>query len=254
MDLGIWAHHHSIQQRLAVRMDLPDRREPVLDFFDRLRREFPSFVRMHRDDRLHVLESTRVGAESMLVGLLATEVWSAHANPATPEDAYRLHATVLDVAPMYLSITPIDVESLELTFAFQFEAEGNRDELVAEALLGDSPLASMMGGGGSRSDGTRRGQTRLVDCQPFASLEVDRKRGLHAMLEVRTRTGDAGDGEPSGPIFVDLTVRRTGSVRAVEELPGVMEMLRTEGEELVASRLVPTVLNPLRQAVGLGSI
>lgn len=250
MEFGLWAHHFSIHQRLAVRMDLPQRREPLLDFFDRLRRAFPAFERMHRDDRLHVLESARTGGESMLVGVLDTELWSAHAQPPTDEGPYRLHQTVLEIAPFYLSITPIDVESLELTYAFQFEVEGNRDEIVAEALLANSPLRTMVEAVPSASHS--RGQ-RLLDCQPFASFEIDRARGIHALMEVRTRAGDEVGDESAGPILVDFSVRRTGSVRKIEELPGALELLSHYGEELVADRLIPRVLHPLRETIASAS-
>ncbi len=242
MEFGLWAHHFSLHQKLALRLDLPARREPLLDFFDRLRREFPAFERLHREDRLHVLEASRSGRESMLVGLLDTELFSAHANPDRIEQAYVLHRRVLEVAPFFLSISPLDVESVELTYAFQFEATGNRDELVAEALLGDSPLRKMHSSGGST----------LLDCQPFTSFEIDREARLHGLLEVRTRTNDDPGPEDAGPIFVDLTVRRTGAVRTVEELPLTLDLLAAQGEALVAERLIPSILHPIRDAVLAG--
>ncbi|MDA0802403.1 MAG: hypothetical protein O2819_01405 [Planctomycetota bacterium] len=242
MDLGLWSNHFSIQQKLVLRLDLPARREPILDFFDRIRREFPDFHRMHREDRLHVLEARQGGGESMLVGLLDTELFSAHANPGAGTDAYRLHRSVLEAAPCYLSITPLDVESLELTYAFQFEAPGNRDEIVAEALLRHSPLGRWVPAG----DGA------LLDCQPFTSFTIDAAAGLHGLLEVRTRTNDDPGSPESGPIFVDFTVRRTGAVNRIEELSHHLDLLATQGEALIAERLLPTIIHPLRDAILTG--
>jgi hypothetical protein len=46
------------------------------------------------------------------------------------------------VAPYFLSISPLDVDHLELVYAFDFDCSGNRDEVVMDALLGGSRSAT----------------------------------------------------------------------------------------------------------------
>jgi hypothetical protein len=48
---------------------------------------------------------------------------------------------------------------------------------------------------------------------------------------------------------VYLTVRRYGPISDIKELSGVMSLLMEQGEELLASRAVPNLLMPIRQAI-----
>ena len=58
-----------------------------------------------------------------------------------------LPRAVLEIAPYYLSISPLDVDFIEVVFGFDLEAQTNRDQVVFEALLADSALGAVMGGG-----------------------------------------------------------------------------------------------------------
>jgi len=232
-----------VNQKLALKMDLPWGREPVLELFDRMRKAVPSLTDLRRYDHEISLESPEDDERSYAwVALRQTSLRSGFVNPADLADAYRLHRTVLETAPWFLSIRPLDIDHLELVFGFDFEAEGNRDAIIFDALLADTPLAGLL----------ERDRDEPLDVQPFIGLHLDRDDGTQAFVEVKSRTkGLEGMPQrfPSEPISVYLTVRRTGPVDRLEDLPTVMASLAGHAERLAEQRVIPSVLIPIRDAI-----
>ena len=232
-----------VNQKLALKMDLPWGREPVLELFDRLRKAVPSLTDLRRQDHEISLESPEDDGRSYAwVALRQTSLRSGLVNPADLSDAYRLHRTVLETAPWFLSIRPLDVDHLELVFGFDFEAEGNRDAIIFDALLADTPLAGLL----------ERDRDEPLDVQPFIGLNLDRQDGTQAFIEVKSRT-KGPDGSvlrlPGEPISVFLTVRRSGPVERLEDLPTLLASLAGHAERLAEQRVIPSVLEPIRDAI-----
>lgn len=235
-----------INQKLALKMDLPGAREPVLDLFGRLRKEFPLLRKLERyADGEVALESDDSDREFAWVAMRQTSLKSGYVNPASTEQAYRLHRSVLEIAPFFLSISPLDVDHLEMVWVFDFECEHNRDEVVLDALLGGCALAEFAD--------TRRDVA--VDCQPFVAMALADAPELHVYLEVKTRLSRQ---EPTAvraggdPLSVMLTVRRVGPVAQLTDLAMHFAALAGHGERLVENRLVPHVLTPLRDRIARG--
>jgi hypothetical protein len=235
-----------VNQKLALKMDLPAAREPVLDLFGRLRKDLPRLSDLHRyPDGEVALESTEDERDFLWVAMRQLSLKSGWVNPGTLEDAYRMHRTVLEVAPYFLSISPLDVDHLELVYAFDFDCDGNRDEVVLDALLGGSPL-------GEFADPAT---DMVLDAQPFVALALADAPDMHVYVEVKTRLprGEtAVTREGTDPLSVMLTVRRTGPVRALGDLPTHLAALSGHGERLVEQRLIPRVLMPLRDRIARG--
>ena len=235
-----------VNQKLALKMDLPAAREPVLDLFGRLRKDLPRLSDLHRyPDGEVALESTEDERDFLWVAMRQLSLKSGWVNPGTLEDAYRMHRTVLEVAPYFLSISPLDVDHLELVYAFDFDCDGNRDEVVLDALLGGSPL-------GEFADPAT---DMVLDAQPFVALALADAPDMHVYVEVKTRLprGEtAVTREGTDPLSVMLTVRRTGPVRALGDLPTHLAALSGHGERLVEQRLIPRVLMPLRDRISRG--
>jgi hypothetical protein len=146
------------------------------------------------------------------------------------------------VAPYYLSISPLDIDYLELVFGFDLEAEANRDEVVFDALLADGPLGNLVD----------PNQDRFLDCQPIVGLALNEACDLQAFFEVRSR-GSAtevatGDFLPE-PISVYLTVRRHGPVSSLEQLPAIFATLCGHAERLAEERAIPQLVMPIRHAI-----
>jgi hypothetical protein len=235
-----------VNQKLALKMDLPAAREPVLDLFGRLRKDLPRLASLQRyPDGEVALESAEDERDFLWVAMRQLSLKSGWVNPSTLEEAYRMHRTVLEVAPYFLSISPLDVDHLELVYAFDFECDGNRDEVVLDALLGGSPL-------GDFADAST---DTILDSQPFVALALADAPDMHVYVEVKTRLprGEMAVTREGGePLSVLLTVRRTGPVRTLADLPTILAALSGHGERLVEQRLIPRVLVPLRDRIVRG--
>ena len=244
-----------VNQRLNLKMDLPTGRETVLNMFDRVRREFPKMARFRRVTSALALESDvqpgSGGGEQQWVELRKTSVRSGTVNPPDAKSTYALHKLVLDVAPFFLSISPLDIDYLELLFGFDLLCAANHDAIVYDTLIAGSPIAKLL------ETGTRRKPDPFeagipVDCQPLLGVTLSESGDLQAHFEIKTRTPPravkSGDFDPA-PLSVFLVLRRYGAVDDVSELTKLFENLARKGEEMLEHRVIPHLLMPLREAV-----
>ncbi|MFO0828950.1 MAG: hypothetical protein U0572_12485 [Phycisphaerales bacterium] len=231
-----------VNQKLGLKLDLPDRRETVLDMFDRLRREFPRLERFRRFEGELALETAEFDRQFTWVAMRQTSVRSGAVNPQSLEDAYALHTRILEVAPYYLSISPLDVDSVELVFGFDFETTAPRDEIIFDALLADSPLSALVD----------RQQDALIDVQPGIAISLSESGDLTASFEIKSRSARTdmptlfGDEEP---ISVFLSVRRQGPIRTLDDLKTVFASLCGHAERLTEHRVIPHLVVPIRNAI-----
>ena len=197
-----------INQKMSVKLDLPRGRETILDLFERIRHTFPTMASFKRYKDELALESPTDDEPHRWLAVRSSTIRSGAVNPNTFDDGYALHKAVLEVAPYFLSISPLDIEYVELLYGFDLAASGNHDAMVAEALLEGSPLGELL----DLENAT------TIDFQPLLGLlltpdgvrpEGGRRvsDGIEAHLEIKTRSG-ASAGESSGePISVYVTLR-----------------------------------------------
>ncbi len=234
-----------VNQKLVLKMELPRTRETILDLFERLRRQFPAMNSFRRFRDEFALESPQTAMPHRWAALKGNHVRSGTVNPPNMAEAYALHQTVLEVAPSYLSISPLDIDHVELLYGFDLAAGGNHDSIVLEALIPGSPLAALLEIPGATP----------IECQPMIGLSLGEKQGLEVFFEVRTRPphGPPRDPEAGDPISVFLTLRKFGPVNDVKDLPGILGQLAKQGEELVQQRVIPGLLVPIREAIASGN-
>src|SRR5690606_3583835 len=208
------------------------------------------------------LESPTSDEPHRWLAIRSNTIRSGVVNPPHGEDAYGLHGCVLEVTPYFLSISPLDVEYLELLYGFDLAAGGNHNAIVANALISSSPLASLLDVPGAHP----------IDFQPVFGLRLhdlgleggngggERWSGgpVEAHFEVKTRSaerppaanGDIHDHVSEGePISVYLTLRIHDPAQELRELPEALHRLSELGERLVETRLVPGLLAPLREEI-----
>lgn len=231
-----------VNQKLAMRLDLPEDRETVLHLFDRMRKSEPSMSRFRRYDGEFVLEGTRRDVDYRWMSLWRNAIRSGHVNPDSMESSYKLHRHILEQVPYYLTISPIDIDYLELTFGFDLECNGNHDEVVADALFTDSSIGELM----------RMDQTKVLDVQPMFSIGLSKEGDLQACFEVKTRRknrrGNASRFREE-PLSILLSVRKYGPFDEVSELPKLFEKLTNTAETLTTDRLVPNLLLPISRQI-----
>jgi hypothetical protein len=250
-----------VNQRLNLKLDLPRSRETSLDLFERVRKQFPPMTLFRKVKEELALESPQVPGDQVStphrwLALRSTSIRSGTVNASSLEEAYALHKLMLEIAPFYLNISPLDVDYLELLFGFDLLASGNHDAIVYDALLAGSPLAALLHAPGAVP----------VDCQPLIGMALNSKqlvsrsfRGqpenpldLEVHFEVKTRTPQGPPRDPEGPgepISVYLPLRRFGAVDDVKDLVKHFELLRRFGEELCENRVLPSLVVPLRDAI-----
>lgn len=242
-----------VNMKLGVRMELPRSREPVLELFERVRREYPKMGSFRRYKDELALESAPDDAPHRWVAIRSNSVRTGVVNPETETQMHDIHRTAAEVCPYYLSISPLDIESIELLYGFDLAASGNHDEIVSQALLGGSALAGML----------EASEARVQDCQPVLGLSFDGGQ-IQATVEVKTRSRKGGgDGEGSGerggerggePISLYVTVRSTEAIMDLKSMVSRVDELSERGRSLVDSLAIPRLLMPLRDEIGLGSL
>lgn len=268
-----------VNQRINLKMDLPMRRDTVLALFDRVRKELPGMDRFRRYERELALESrqdplsaARGGdgaagvsgnghhhAGQQWLAVRKTSIRSGSVNPPTSEQAYRLHKLASDAAPYFLDITALDIDHVEMLYGFDFPAVGNHDAIVFNAFMSNSPLAEFV-----EQSSTREGRDRSgvagpgivpVDFQPLLGVALTDELDVQAHIEIKTRTNarQIRTGEyRDDPISVYLIVRKYGPFADVRELPTALADLRTRGEHLVETCIIPRLLKPIRDAIAPG--
>ena len=235
-----------INQKLALKMDLPSDRETILHFFDRIRKSLPGLRRLRRYEGELALESARRDAEYSWLALRRTCIRTGHVNPEAMNDAYNLHQLVLELAPYHLTISPLDVDYVELMFGFDMECKDNHDEIVFESLIAGSPIANLM----------KVDDARVLDIQPVFGMSLSESGDLQAYFEVKTRQKSRrGSSRPyrQEPISLFITVRKYGPVDKVEDLLAIFDTLSYHCETLATEKLVPDLLTPIAKYITSGS-
>lgn len=233
-----------VNQKLQVKLDLPRDRGTLLELFERVRKQFPGMATFRRYKEELALESPQSDTPHRWLAIRGNNIRTGSVNAASFQECYQLHRTILELAPMYLTISPLDIDCIELLFGFDLLASGSHDQIVYEALYAGSPLASLLDVAG----------TRPIDCQPVMAIGIPTKSGreIEAFFEVKTRSRHAAvspEGDSPDPISVYLTLRRFGSVADIKELSTIFDDLARIGEELIDTRVIPRLLVPLRNAI-----
>lgn len=231
-----------VNQKVTVKMDLPRSRETVLEFFERVRRQFPQMGHFRRYREELALESPQTDTPHRWLAVRSNNIRSGAVNAPTTQESYTIHEHVLETAPYFLNVSPLDIDSIELLYGFDLAATGNHDAIVADAILAGSPLRQAL---------ELQGAT-FAHCQPVLGVSFGQNNEYEINVEVKTR-GQQTPGretEPAAePISVYLILRRLGAVPDLKELPKVLAQLTATGEELVEKRVVPTLLTPIREAI-----
>ncbi|MFK7758927.1 MAG: hypothetical protein AB8C13_03150 [Phycisphaerales bacterium] len=232
-----------INAKLNVRMELPTNREPVLDLFERCRRSFPAMnaFRKYKDEL--ALESAANATPHRWMAIRSSSVRTGVVNPSNEEEMYSIHRTAAEVSPYYLSISPLDLEYIELLYGFDLAAKANHDEITASALLSGSPLAALL----------ENDEIKINDCQPLLGMNLINEDGLEAHFEIKTRSGNKSTPAGNDPISVYLTLRKYDPVTDLNDLTGQLDELIERGQDLVDQYAVPNLLIPLREEIGLRS-
>jgi hypothetical protein len=232
-----------VNMRLGSQLNLPHNRETVLHLFERVQKVFPAMTRFRKNDSGEFnLEEDRGGHSYRWLSLEPKRLSSGHVNPGGIEDAIKLHGALLEAAPHYLGLSPLEVDYLDVLFGFDLGFGGNHDEIIAESLFSESPLSCLNDETGARA----------VDFQPTVTMALSDDCRLQARIDVVTRTnsyqvrtGDYSD----DVISVYLIVRRYWGDRPKDAFEKVFSGLVERAEQLCTNHVVPKILRPISSAI-----
>jgi len=225
-------------------LDLPTERDMILTFFDRIQRQFPSMGRFaRRENGEYCLEEDRATGQYRWVSLEVDRIGSGIVNPSSVEEAYHLDKLVLELMPYMLGVTPLDIDSLDVSFAMEFDCAGNHDEVISEALFGSSAFGCLMD----------LPHSRPIVFSPamVVTLSPDDHTQARVSVESKTSLYEPGEKEPNRDeaISLSLTIRQYPKPHQRFDLIDSFERQCLMVEELMAEKIVPYFVQPLTEVI-----
>ncbi|MBS3734444.1 MAG: hypothetical protein KGY99_05905 [Phycisphaerae bacterium] len=243
MDFSAIADDFFVNVDLRTTLPLPRSRESVLHFFEAVQRDFPAMTSFYeRETGEFVLEGDRSAGSYQWLEMLDRNLAAGAFNPPQLDSAYELHRWLLERSVYYVGLSGLDTESLDVLFGFNVDYTGNRDAIVAEAVLGGSPLATFL----------CNPSVRPVECEPGVVVALDDDCALQARLHIETRSSSyqVRTGEYSDePISVYLTVRQYPRTGGVFDTKAAFARQCELCEDLTVEHVIPHVLQPISAAI-----
>ncbi len=234
-----------INVNLNTEMELPGQRETLLHYFEQLQKHYPTMKNFYCRERAEfVLEEDKERGHYRWATVEPRRICSGHVNPTSIDEAMELHRRIVDMVPYLLSVSPLDCESLNVMFGFDFTFRGNHNRLVAEA-LGIAPAFERF---------LEAPGTNVVAYEPSIQIALDDDCQVQCRLSIETRTSayHLRTGEfPEEQLSVYVTARHYGGFTAGQNLVDVLDRLGNVCQEVVDDHVVDDILRPLQQAIAL---
>jgi len=232
-----------VNLNLQTTLPLPRSRETVLQFYEAVQKHFSDMRSFYqREGGEYVLEGDRESGSYQWAELQAHQLSAGYFNPPRLQDAYSLHAWLLERCVYFLGVSGLDVEAMDVMFGFNLDYRGNRDQIVAEALLNGSPLASLV----------NDPNVRAVESEPSIVVALDEQCHLQARLSLETRSSSyqvrTGQYEEE-PISIYFTIRRYPSPSEIINLSESFAQQCRTCEEMATRIIVPNVIQPILAAI-----
>lgn len=233
-----------IDMSINTQLELPSGRDTILTFFERLQKQFPKmsdFTR--RDTGEYVLEQLDQGQRSRWVGLEIDRIIASCTDPDDTQQAYELHHQVLALIPYMLGVSPLDIDSMDVTFAMDFDFQGNHDEVIADALLSQSSFGCLLD----------MPQAKSLNCCPSVIVALSQDRRLQARIAVESRSTNfdvrSEKFKTDEPISLYFTVRRYPQTEpGFDTLTAYKEQCRI-AEDMMFDKVLPHFVTPLNSAI-----
>lgn len=237
------ADDYYLNLNINTTMDLPTNRETVLQFCEAASKDFPAMTGFfQRETGEYVLEGNHESGSYPWMELQPKRIAAGFFNPDSVDRATELHRWILNRSTFFLGVSPLDVECLDLMVGFNLEYTGNRDAIVADALLANSPLAGLIGDV----------CLHPLECQPSLVAALDEECYSQARLLVETRSNTyqvrTGNYDPE-PISIYFTLRqypKAGERFAPEDC--YQNLLHTL-DEMTCRTIIPQIIHPIAAAI-----
>jgi hypothetical protein len=234
-----------VNMNLNTEMELPQSRDTVLHFFEQVKKSYPSMRNFYSRERGEfVLEEDKDKGEYRWASIENRRVCSGYVNPPNPEEALKQHALMLDLVPYTLSMSPLDCESLNVMYGFDFNFRGNHNQLLADA-LGVIPAFEKM---------THMPGASILAAEPSIQFALDEECRTQCRLSIESRTSAYHvrmKEYPEEQLSVYFTARRYGSLQTGETFVSAMNRLAEVCRDIIDNYVVENVLRPLQQTIAI---
>ena len=229
-----------IDMCVNTELELPSERDTVMAFFERIQKQYPAMVNFsRRENNEYCLEEDQSTGHYRWVGLEIDRIVSGVVNPAEFEDAYSQHQLVLELAPYMLSVSCLEINSLDVSFVMDFECGGNQDEIITEALFNCSAFNCLL----EQSD------IRPIAFSPAMVLALSEDNATQARIAIESKTSvydprrqkDASDES----ISLTFTIRQYPSTKEKFDALNSFKKQCRIAEELMTEKIVPNLVRPL---------
>jgi len=233
-----------IDMYVNTELDLPTQRDTILAFFERIQKEFPTMGCFYRrENNEYCLEEDRIAAQYRWITLEIDRIGSGVVNPSSFENAYRQDRLALELAPYMLSVSHLDIDSLDVTFAMDFDYVGSHDEVIAEALLAQSAFSCLLDLPSARPIGFSPAVVVALsdDCRTQARISVESKTSVIESGKQKYKSDEA--------ISLSFTIRQypssTEKFDALKSFKYQCQLI----EKLMAEKIVPNFVQPLTETI-----
>ena len=242
---GSYSDDFYVNMHLNTEMELPSNRDTVLHFFEQLQKYYPTMRNFYGRERgEYVLEEDKDLGYYRWATVEPKRVSSGYVNPAELQVAIDQCLNILDLVPHTLSMSPLDCESLNIMYGFDYTYRGNQNEVVAET-LGLPPAFAKL---------NELPEASLLCQEPNVQFSLDSDCRIQVRIGVETRTTayHIRNGEfPEEQLSVYLTVRRYGSLDPGETYVSAIQQLAETCQSLMESYLIENILLPLKQRISI---
>ncbi len=230
--------------RVGSHMRSPHDRSTMVSFYERMQKLVPDMLMFNQDARegdCTMKEDPDAGSYRWItVG--ANALSCGWVSPVTPDEGHGFGASVLETAPYYLSISPVDMEYLEVLWGFDFRCKLNHHEIIAEALLTDGALGSLMDIPDAKA--VHFGFSLAVGLSP------DVRTQFRILVQPRTFSSQVKSGQYGNePLSVMATMRQWAGGKKHASLHDLHQQLVQQAAPLIEDRLVKPIVMPIREAI-----
>ncbi len=241
---GSFCDDFFVEMCVNTQLDLPTQRDTILAFFERIQKQFPplsNFIR--RDTGEYSLEQEEQGQRVRWVSFDVDRIIAGWAEPQDLKAAYDFQVAILELIPYMLGVSPLDIDSLDVTFSMDFDYQGNHDEVITDALLGGSSFSALAEMAGARAIGC---------CPSFiVALSEDCRVQARVAVESRTTAFDVRNEKYKSeePISLYFTVRQYPlPTSEFDSAKAFLNQCRL-GETLMCDKIIPCFVQPINSAI-----
>ena len=233
-----------IDMYINTELNLPTERDTILSFFERIQKQFPSmgcFYRRRKNE--YYLEEDRNLGQYRWVSLEIDRIGSGVVNPLDFEMAYHQHRLVLELVPYMLSVSHLDIDSLDVTFAMDFDYAGSHDEVIAEALFSSSAFNCLLDLPGARPIG--------FSPSVVVALSDDEHSQARISVESKTSVYEPQKKEQVADEAISLSFTIRQYPRTTEKFDSLKSFKYQcqLAQELMAGKIVPNFVKPLTETI-----